>query len=318
MKKRNIFIYIVLFCLITIFINIKYLAYLYIILLFSIKQFRLFLVNLYYTIIYFISFLLSKNDYRLNNNNRKEKIIVSLTTYSKRINTVFLAIESIFEQTAKPDKIVLWLDKNEFSIDTIPSTLKKQIKQGLTVDFCDNIRSYKKLIPSLKKYPDDIIITIDDDIVYKNDCIENLYNAYLEDKNQVYCNYSFKFLSQDFRPVVNENKAYFLFNYIGTGAGTLFPPHILPDEIFNEDVFMKLAPIHDDVFISLLLQMYNINLVNVNKNYKYYIKLIQKRIIINTQSIGLFKENSIKNKTKTQLLNLLNHYGIELKNINKF
>ena len=126
MKKRNIFIYIVLFCLITIFINIKYLAYLYIILLFSIKQFRLFLVNLYYTIIYFISFLLSKNDYRLNNNNRKEKIIVSLTTYNKRINTVFLTIESIFEQTVKPDKIVLWLDKNEFSIDTIPSTLKNK------------------------------------------------------------------------------------------------------------------------------------------------------------------------------------------------
>ena len=76
---------------------------------------------------------------------------------------------------------------------------------------------------------------------------------------------------------------------------------------------MKLAPIHDDVFISLLLQMYNINIVNVNKNYEYYIKLIQKRTIVNTQSIGLFKENSIKNKTKTQLLNLLNHYGIELK-----
>ena len=125
MKKKNIFIYTTLFCLITIFINIKYLAYLYITLLFSIKQFRLFLVNLYYNIIYFIRFLSSKNNYRLNNNNKKEKIIVSLITYNKRINTVFLAIESIFEQIVKPDKIILWLDKNEFSIDTIPFTLKK-------------------------------------------------------------------------------------------------------------------------------------------------------------------------------------------------
>lgn len=318
MKRKNILIYTVFFYLISVFANAKYLILLYLILLISIKQFRLFLINLYYNIIYYTKFLFSKNTYKLNNNDyRKEKIIVSLTTYNKRINTVFLVIESIFEQTLKPDKIVLWLDKNEFSINSIPFTLKKQIKQGLTIDFYHNIGPYKKLIPSLKKYPNDIIITIDDDIIYKNDCIENLYNSCLNDKTKIYCNYSFKFLSEDLRPIVDEKKAYFLFNYIGTGGGTLFPPNILPNEIFNEDIFMQLAPIHDDIFISLLLQMHNIDAIDVNKYDKHYIKLIQKRTVVNTQSIGLFKENYVKNKTKTQLLNLANHYGIKLKKIKR-
>lgn len=38
-------------------------------------------------------------------------------------------------------------------------------------------------------------------------------------------------------------------------------------------------------------------------------------MILNTQSIGLFKENYIKNMTKVQLTNLLNYYKITLKEI---
>ncbi len=38
-------------------------------------------------------------------------------------------------------------------------------------------------------------------------------------------------------------------------------------------------------------------------------------MILNTQSIGLFKENYIKNMTKVQLINLLNHYKIILKEV---
>lgn len=79
---------------------------------------------------------------------------------------------------------------------------------------------------------------------------------------------------------------------------------------------MKLAPIHDDLFISVLLYKRNTRIINANKDYLYYTKLIQKRImILNTQSIGLFNENFFKNKTKTQLIDLLDHYKITLKEV---
>lgn len=93
------------------------------------------------------------------------KVIVSLTTYNKRIYDVYLAIESIMQQTVKPSKIILWLDENEFRPDNIPNSLILQQKRGLEIRFCANIKSYKKLIPTLKNYSNDIIITIDDDVI---------------------------------------------------------------------------------------------------------------------------------------------------------
>lgn len=316
MKKKDVAAYLTLSGLIAAFIPHKYIIICYLFLIISIKKVRIFVLRLYYNITYFIKYLFSKYELRLyDKNDREEKIIVSLTTYSKRIKTVFLAIESIFEQEVKPDKIVLWLDKDEFTIDNLPKTLKKQIKQGLEIDFYHNIKSYKKIVPSLKKYPNDIIITIDDDMLYKKDCVKNLYNSYLSNKNAVHCNYSFKFLNEKLSPTASIRDIKYLFNYIGTGGGVLFPPHILPNDIFDEDLFMKLAPIHDDLFISVLLYKQNIEIINVNKDYLYYVKLMKKIIIINTQSIGLFNENYFKNKTKTQLIDLLDHYKITPKEV---
>lgn len=37
----------------------------------------------------------------------------------------------------------------------------------LTIDWYHDIKSYKKLIPTLQKYPDSIIVTADDDIIYR-------------------------------------------------------------------------------------------------------------------------------------------------------
>ena len=48
------------------------------------------------------------------------ELIVSLTTYSKRIYQVHLVIETLMEQTLKPNRIVLWLDENEFTHDELP------------------------------------------------------------------------------------------------------------------------------------------------------------------------------------------------------
>ena len=43
----------------------------------------------------------------------------------------------------------------------------RQKKFGLQIEYYEeNIKSYTKLLPSLQKYPDDIIITVDDDAYY--------------------------------------------------------------------------------------------------------------------------------------------------------
>lgn len=100
---------------------------------------------------------LTRTDSGIDNNS---SVIVSLTTYGKYINDVYIVIESLLEQTVKPKKIVLWIsDKTE---DTdIPSILKIQEQRGLEIRKTKDIRSYKKLIPTLKEFPDNPIITFD-------------------------------------------------------------------------------------------------------------------------------------------------------------
>ena len=55
---------------------------------------------------------------------------------------------------------------------------------GLTIDWYHDIRSYKKLIPTLKRYPDDIIITADDDILYPCNMVSDLYDTYTKYKGE--------------------------------------------------------------------------------------------------------------------------------------
>lgn len=78
----------------------------------------------------------------------------------------------------KPNRIILWLD-NDMQNVPLPIALQKQLKRGLEINYCRDIRSYKKLIPTMKKYPDASIITIDDDLIYQYDLVEKLVNMHI-------------------------------------------------------------------------------------------------------------------------------------------
>lgn len=103
----------------------------------------------------------------LGKNNGDRELIVSLTSYGCRVNSVALTIESIFQQTVKPNRIILWLSSDEFlCLEDLPYSLRKLQERGLDILFCEDIRSFKKLIPTIKLYPEADILTIDDDVLY--------------------------------------------------------------------------------------------------------------------------------------------------------
>lgn len=130
-----------------------------------------------------IDALLAKKKFvGLNKSPRAEKVIVSLTSYKPRINDVKYAVYSLLNQTLPPDKLILWLDEDSFPQreENLPRDLLRLRKFGLTIDWCENLRPYKKLIPVLEKYPDDIIVTADDDIFYRPDWLKILYDEHLK------------------------------------------------------------------------------------------------------------------------------------------
>ena len=58
--------------------------------------------------------LLKKGRNKLHPRQSGEEVIVSLTTFPARISTVWITIETIFRQEVMPDRIVLWLAKEQF------------------------------------------------------------------------------------------------------------------------------------------------------------------------------------------------------------
>ena len=82
-----------------------------------------------------LDFIDKKNSYALLKSKLDKKIIVSLTSYSARINTVHITIDSLLKQTFKADKIILWLAKEQFPRleKDLPNNLLQQTKKGLTI-----------------------------------------------------------------------------------------------------------------------------------------------------------------------------------------
>ena len=175
------------------------------------------------------------------------EIIVSLTSYGRRILDVPVAIESIMQGSVKPNRIVLWLAEDEFRSKSLPVMLQKQQDRGLEVAFCKDTRSYKKLIPSLKKYPDATIITVDDDVIYEADFLENLLLSYKEHPDCIAAYRTGRIVLTSGKGAVGftiergspQDGTSFANYFTGIG-GVLYPAHCLSDEIFNEDVYLTL------------------------------------------------------------------------------
>lgn len=184
---------------------------------------------------------------------RTPKLIVSLTSYGRRVtNVVPYTLVSLLKQTVMPDRIILWLDRENWNDDNIPKKLQQLIKCGIEIRFCNDIRSYTKLVPTLILCPEDIIITVDDDIVYRKDLIEDLYLAYKRDPYKIYCNMArFPSKSSDGKFIPYEEWKYpTLDSYVmplGV-SGVLYPPKSLYKDVVNRDLFSTLCPIADDLW----------------------------------------------------------------------
>lgn len=217
-----------------------------------------------------------------------EEIIVSLTTFGKRIYDVYLAIESIMQGTVKPNRIILWLSEKEFKGQQLPQTLILQQQRGLEIAYCEDIRSYKKLIPTLKVYPEATVITIDDDAIYEFDLVERLLNTHTKhpyaicscrthrirvDNNNLPLSYL------QWEPCTEYDDDSPL-NFPTTGGGTLFPPHSLHPEVLNQDLFSRICPTADDIWFHAMAVMNDTPILHVDtpKPGGYYISIPSSNI----------------------------------------
>lgn len=189
-------------------------------------------------------------------------IIVSLTTTPRRLFDVPLAIESLMQQTLRANRIILWLD-HETMWQPFPEALKRQQARGLEIRECDNLRSYKKLIPSLREFPDAAIITVDDDHLYDFDLIERLVKGHQERPEAILATRIHRIMRRSDGSALPYHKWKLRVDNVAdprdlfftTGAGVLFPPRSLSEETLDFETFMAICPTADDVWFNAMARL---------------------------------------------------------------
>ena len=249
------------------------------------------------------------------------EIYISLTSFPARLDATYYAICSLFAQNFPVNKIILTLSKEEFpngEKDITPRILKFKDK-GLEILWADtNLKPHNKYFYSMKKYPNAIIITADDDILYPQNTVSKLVDCYQKHPKAICALGVRQILVNNGQPLSfskwNTNLCYEPYRIskkiLGQermdllaegGSAVLYPPSILPQETFNIEKIKQLVPFADDIWLKCMELLANVPVVCYNNNQKVH-------IISFSQNVGLFQINMENNQNDVQLLAILNAY----------
>src|SRR5574344_94747 len=145
----------------------------------------------------------------------RERISVTMTSWTKRIGNVRKVLESILSQSLQPDMILLNLCIQDFprmSAD-FPEDLNDFLVEHsdrLTVYwFLENYKAWKKHLHALDiAGDDDLIVSVDDDHIYPREFLEKMYMSYVH--------YGRNF------PITLNNRFLCMGMYAFNGPGTLY------------------------------------------------------------------------------------------------
>ena len=241
-------------------------------------------------------------------------LVLSLTTYGKRIYTVALTIRSLMLQTLRADKIILWLDETEFSKDSLPVELTKLENEQFSIQYCPNYKSYKKLIPSLFQFPNAVIVTFDDDLIYNPNLVMDLFAAHQNTPNSVIAGRG-RIINLDENQALSPYHQWqFVYNDqyaitakycllpVGYG-GVLYPPQSLAAVTTNPAYFMKLAPSADDIWFKCMAMLQGTATVILPLKCTAQLKTIE-----NSQQESLSQAVNVGNRNGEQLTAVIDEF----------
>ena len=236
-------------------------------------------------------------------------LIVSLTSIPSRLGIIHLTIRSLLVQSHRAEKIILWL--HESLRDELPQSLRELEGAVFEVRYGNLTCSHRKLIHSLELYPEKIIVTCDDDLMYDPSWLHRLYQSHTQYPQDIIAHECrlIAFIKPGQPAPYGEWKTESRTDVtepwlmpIGYG-GVLYPPHCLYGDVQKRELFLHLTPKADDLWFKAMSYLAGINTRRSANPGKKPIPIIA------SQKDSLKKTNVRQDGNYQQWLALCEHYG---------
>jgi hypothetical protein len=237
-----------------------------------------------------------------------------------RFRTLALTIKCLLSQTIAPDAVVLWIANADK--EALPSDVLALQQAGLTIEYTDDLGSFKKIIPALRRFPDAFIATADDDVYYWPSWLEELVNAYSPAKREILCHRVNRIcLGTNGLPLPYKQ---WDFEYMGSEAsplmfptgvgGVLYPPGHLHSDVLDEATFRALCPSTDDVWLYWMALRAGSQFRRTELGRRPVRRPGSQRLSMipwpGSQDVSLFRSNMRQGGgNDVQIRNLINHFG---------
>ena len=247
---------------------------------------------------------------------RKERYVISLTSFPARMKTLHICLRSILTQSFQPDRIVLWLAEKQFpnGLEDVPVEVRQLTTKGLEIRFCEDLRSHKKYYYTMQEEKDACVITCDDDVVYPKNMLELLVMLHEKFPNAVCCNRG-HWIKKDKNGISSYNE--WGYNYNGeikcsdficpTGVGgVLYPPNSLSVEVFEKEDIRQRCFGADDLWLKVMA-LRNGYTTAITSGFPRRLYVVPE-----SQAFALNKENVSENQNGVQLKAILEKYPVVL------
>lgn len=263
----------------------------------------------------FILFYIKKSSKSRKNPNKHKlpaKLVLSLTSYKPRFDTLYYTLKCLTRQSVLPDSIILWVSEKDYAhvpneIMELQSVLGGDL---FSVKIAKDNGPYTKIIPSIENYPEAFVVTADDDLFYSKNWLKHLLQEYDPSQKEIVAYVTHEITMNDentINPYVQWelNKKSDVDEWLGFPAGyggVLYPPGCFDRRVVDEDLFLELSPKADDPW---LYWMAKLNGYKTKKTREHFLQICWPR----SQAVGLLNENVANNSNDWKIANLSGAFG---------
>ncbi|ENA0610430.1 hypothetical protein ABFP30_002152 [Enterobacter bugandensis] len=270
-----------------------------------IKKIKFFLECLYATLKFYILAKFRSKKF-CNSVSEDSNYIISLTSYHKRFDTLYLTLESLLRQSHKPKAIYLWLSSDDIKkYKSTPFYLEDCKKRGVVINILnENLKSYKKLCyieNVLRDAKIDFVLTADDDIMYPSNWAKKLISvSELHKAVSCFRGHFLKYNGKtfDYNNSINDHSLSDepSFRLLPTGCSGICYPRNSISNLVSDKRFIKYANDADDIWFKGMTLLQGFKSVRVNEVNKHF------PLILSSMSDTLYSKNVNKSENEQKLI----------------